>query len=299
MRSLPLTRRRLALAGLAVAGLLSIGGSAGQAADPFVAGGRSSRPMPVAADDLARARARGQAVAAALGLPGVNHQVQRLDDAFEHRTYDEVTSTDATGREVAITRLDLDGSVAMAVALGWHPGGGRPLDGLAATNRAVALARQAGLAPAGRPSVRSSAGAGGWSIAWPRIVDGVVVRGDGLRIALWPDGALHGLTRTERPLAPAPVRTLDPDAARSAATAVVTARLGGSSGELRIVGAERVWVAPNDMFGGQRLDAPAETLRLAWAVRFEAKGTLAERLRSVEVWIDAGDGRALGGDVIE
>jgi hypothetical protein len=79
----------------------------------------------------------------------------------------------------------------------------------------------------------------------------------------------------------------------------VTERLGGSSGELRIVAAERVWVAPNDMFGGARLDAPAETLRLAWAVRFEAQGTLAERLRSVEVWIDAGDGRPLGGDVIE
>lgn len=299
MRSLPFTRRHLALAGLAIAGLLSIGGSAGQAADPFVAGGRSSRPLPAAADDLARARARGQAVAAALGLPGVNYRVQRLDDAFEHRTYDEVTSTDAAGNEVAITRLDLDGSVALAVSLGWHPGGGRPLDGPAAANRALALARQAGLAPAGRPSVRSSAGAGGWSIAWPRTVDGVVVRGDGLRIALWPDGALHGLTRTERALAPGPAGSFDADAARSSAMAVVTERLGASSGELRIVAAERVWVAPNDMFGRARLDAPAETLRLAWAVRFEAQGTLAERLRSVEVWIDAGDGRPLGGDVIE
>src|SRR6476469_6955548 len=125
MRSLPLTRRRLALAGLATAGLLSIGGPAGQAADPFVAGGRSTRPVPAAADELARARARGQAVAAALGLPGVNQRVQRLDDAFDHRTYDEVTSTDAAGREVAITRLGLDGSVARAVALGWHPAGGR------------------------------------------------------------------------------------------------------------------------------------------------------------------------------
>ena len=299
MRSLPFTRRRLALAGLAIAGLLSIGGSAIQAADPFVAGGRSTRAIPAGADDLARARARGQAVAAALGLPGVNHRVQRLDDAFEHRTYDEVTSTDAAGHEVAITRLDLDGSVAMAVSLGWRPAGGRALDGPAAANRALALARQAGLTPAGQPSVRSSAGAGGWSIAWARIVDGVVVRGDGLRIALWPDGALHGLTRTERQLAPAPARSLDADAARSAATAVVAARLDGSSGELRVVAAERVWVAPNDTFGGGRLDAPAESLRLAWAVRLEAQGTLAERLRSVEVWIDAGDGQPLGGDVIE
>jgi hypothetical protein len=299
MRSLPLTKRRLALAGLAITGLLSIGGSAGQAADPFVAGGRSTRPLPAAADDLARARTRGQTLAAALGLPGVSQRVQRLDDAFEHRTYDEVASIDAAGREVAITRLELDGSVAMAVSLGWHPAGGRALDGPAATIRATALARAAGLTPSGQASVRSSAGAGGWSISWPRISDGVAVRGDGLRIALWPDGALHGLTRTERPLAPAPARSMDADAAGSAATAVVTAHVGASADDLRLVALERVWVAPNDSFGGARLDAPAATLRLAWAVRYEAQGALAERLRSIEVWVDAGDGQLLGGDLIE
>ena len=299
MRSVPLTRRGVALAGLATAGLLAIGGSAGQAADPFVAGGRSTRPLPAAADELARARARSQAVAAALGLPGVSQRVERLDDAFEHRTYDEVTSADAAGREVAITRLGLDGSVAMAVSLGWHPAGGRALDAPAAAKRAVALARAAGLGPSGAPSVRASAGAGGWSIVWPRIVDGVPVRGDGLRIALWPDGAFHGLTRTERPLAPPPPRSLGADAARSAATSVVSARFGGSSGDLHAVAAERVWVAPNDMLGAARLDAPAATLRLAWAVRFDAQGALAERLRSIEVWVDAGDGHALGGDVME
>jgi len=299
MRSLPLTRRRLALAGLATAGLLSIGGSAGQAADPFVAGGRSTRPLPAATDELARARARAQAVAAALGLPGVTQRVQRLDDAFDHRTYDEVTSIDTAGREVAITRLGLDGSVAMAVSLGWHPTGGRALDGPAAASRALGFARAAGLAPAGQPTIRASAGAGGWSISWSRTVDGAVVRGDEVRLALWPDGALHGLTRTERPLAAPPAHVLDTEAARSAAGAIVSARFGGSSGELRIAAAERVWVAPNDAFGGARLDAPAATLRLAWAVRYQSQGALAERIRAVEVWVDAGDGHLLGGDVME
>jgi hypothetical protein len=299
MRSLSLSRRRLALAGLAITGLLSIGGSAGQAADPFVAGGRSTRPLPAAADDLARARTRGQAVAAALGLPGVSQRIQRLDDAFEHRTVDEVTSIDGAGREVAITRLELDGSVAMVVSLGWHPAGGRAIDGPAAANRAVALARAAGLTLSGSASVRSSAGAGGWSISWPRLVDGVPVRGDGLRMALWPDGALHGLTRIERPLAALPARSIDVDAARSAATAAVGARFGSSSSDLRVVATERVWVAPNDTFGGARLDAPEATLHLAWAVQFESQGALAERLRSIEVWVDSGDGHLLGGDLVE
>jgi hypothetical protein len=299
MRFRSFSRRRLAFAGLAISGLLSIGGSAGQAADPFVAGGRSSRPLPAAADDLARARARAQAVSIALRLPGVSQRVQRLDDQFEHRAYDEVTSLDAAGREVAIIRLDLDGSLAMALSLGWHPGGGPAIDGPAAAARAMSLAGAAGFVPSGRPDVRLSAGAGGWSVSWPRIVAGVPVRGDGVRLALWPDGELHGLTRTERPLAPAPPRTIDADAARSAAWALVGERIVGSSTASRLVAVEQAWVAPNDTFGGARVDSPAETLRLAWAVRYDAQGPLAERFRSLEVWVDAGDGRLLGGDVIE
>ena len=298
MRSLQRSSCRLAVAGLAIAGLLSAGGTS-QAADPFVAGGRSTRSLPAAQDELARAQARGQALVAALGVPGVSQRVERLVDTFEHRTYDEITTIDATGRVVAITRLELDGSVAMAVSLGWHAGGGRGLDGPAAANRADALARAAGLSPAGRPSVRSSTGAGGWSVSWQRFVQGAPVRGDGVRIALWPDGAFHGLTRTERPLAAAPVRPIDAGAARAAAAAVVAAAVGRSAADLRVVSIQQVWVAPNDTFGGGRLDAPAATLRLAWAVQYETQGALAERLRTVEVWIDAGDGHPLGGDVVE
>ena len=78
-------------------------------------------------------------------------------------------------------------------------------------------------------------------------------------------------------------------------------RFGGRwlAGDLSIVATERAWVAPNDSFGGPRLDAPAETLRLAWAVQLAASGALADRLRAVEVWIDAGDGQVLGGDLVE
>ena len=293
-----LRSRRLHLPAVAILGLLFVGVAGGQAADPFVAGGRSTRALPPPADDHARARARGHEVALALGLPGVSQRVERLADRFEHRTYDEVTSLDPGGREVAITRLELDGSVAMALTLGWHPAGGRALDGPAATKRAEAVARAAGHVAAGRPDVRRSAGAGGWSIAWQRTVDGLVVRGDGLRIALWADGTFHGLTRTERQLASKPARQIGAGEARKAATAIVAASVGEAAGELRVIALERAWLAPNDSFGGPRLDAPAEILRLAWVVRFEASGALAERLRSIEIWLDAGDGSLLGGDRI-
>jgi hypothetical protein len=66
-----------------------------------------------------------------------------------------------------------------------------------------------------------------------------------------------------------------------------------------VVRVQQAWVAPNGAFDPSASDAPAETLRLAWIVGFDVAGALVERIRSIEVWIDAGDGTLLGGDVAE
>jgi hypothetical protein len=288
-----------ALTGLVALAALAVGVPAGQGADPFVAGGPSTRTVALPASQADQAKTRGRELAAALGLPGLTQSAERLDDRFEHRTYDEVTSFDAAGKEVAITRFETDGTVAMALVLGWQPGHAGHVDPATAERRARAFARAAGLAVDGQPSVEASAGSGGWSIAWPRIVSATPVRGDGLRISLWPDGTFHGLTRIERPLAALPDRQISADEARQAATIWAGAHFPSSDGGMRVAAVERAWVAPNGMFSRNGLDAPAATLRLAWIVRFETGGRLSERLRSVEVWLDAGDGNALGGDVIE
>src|SRR5438132_11739713 len=191
------------LALVAGLGAVSIGGSTGQGADPFVAGGRSTRPVQLGAAQAERAKAHARELATALGLPGVSQRVERLDDRSEHRTYDEVTSVDSTGHEVAISRFETDGTVAMAVVLGGQPGRGASIDGAAAERRGRSALRAAGLAVDGQPRVRAAA-SGGWSIAWPRVVDGTPARDDGVRVSLWPDGTFHGLTRTERPMAAAP-----------------------------------------------------------------------------------------------
>jgi hypothetical protein len=229
----------------------------------------------------------------------VSQRAARVDDRFDHRTYDEVTAFDPAGRAVAVTRFDLDGTVAMAVSLGWHPANPHPIDTQAAVRRAVGLVRAAGLVPGNGPVARESAGAGGWSISWPRIVAGAVVRGDGVRIALWPDGSFHGLTRTERTLAPAPVQRIGRSAGQSAAERVIADRFGSAASSLRTTVIDQAWVAANDTFGATGLDAPADTLRLAWVVRFDATGDLTERLHAVEIWIDVSDGHLLGGDVAE
>jgi hypothetical protein len=299
MRTLPLPPRRLRLAGLTIAGLLFAGVAGGQAADPFVAGGRSVRIVSTGPDQAALALERGRALAVALGLPDGRRQSQRLDDRFDHRTYDEVTTFDGNGRETSISRFDLDGTVAMAAALGWRAPSGRALGGEAVATRAADLARAAGLAVIGRPSIQASAGAGGWSVLWARIVDGVPVRGDGVRILVWADGTFHGLTRTERTLAARPASTLAEGSARATAGALAIRQFGSSASDLRVSSVALAWVAPNDTFRTIGLDAPAQTLRLAWVVRLEAQGNLVDRVRSVEIWVDAGDGTILGGDLVE
>ncbi|HUQ78716.1 MAG TPA: hypothetical protein VM427_07615 [Patescibacteria group bacterium] len=299
MRTTTLGSRRLALTGLAITALFAIGAGPGQAADPFVAGGRSTRPMAAPADHLARAETRARELTAALGISGTSHRATRLDDRFEHRIYDEVTSFDAGGRQVAISQFDLDGTVVMAVGLGWRPGSGRAVDSAGAGRSAGAVAGSVGLTVTGRPDIRASAGAGGWSVAWTRRVDGVSVRGDGVRVLLWPDGSFHGLTRSERPLAPAPPRQIDAAQARATALSLAAERFGAAVAAAGIVAIERAWIAPNDAFGPAGPDAPGATLRLAWTVRFETHGPLAERVRQIELWLDIGSGDLLGGDVVE
>jgi hypothetical protein len=293
------TARLIPLLFLAGFGLVAVGVPASQGGDVFVAGGRSTRPVDLPPARAERAKAHGRQLAAALGMPGVSQHAERLDDRFEHRTYDEVTSLDASGHEVAVARFEPDGKVAMALVLGWHPGRGASIDRTAVETRAAGFVRAAGLSAAGRPRVRTSAGAGGWSIDWPRVVDGSPVRGDGLHVALWADGSFHGLSRMERPLAARPARLLVAGIARTSAETWAGGRYGAAANDLRIGSVQRAWVAPNDTFAPAGPDAPAETLRLAWVVRFHASGALAERLRSLEVWLDAGDGTILGGDIAE
>jgi hypothetical protein len=305
------TRFRIRHALFAALGVAATGATLGlfgrapslDAADPFVAGGLSTRAITTHEDVARLARTRGHAVVAALGIPSAREVAQRVDDVFDHRTYDEVTSFDAGGRPVAITRLGPDGSLAMTTVLDWHGAesagrAGAIVDASAAAQQAAAAVRRLGLPIHGRPEVRASTGAGGWTIAWPRVEGGVPVRGDGLRVLLFSDGSFHGLVRTARPLAPAPAGTITPTEARRRAEASV-ARAGSSAGDLRVAGVELAWVAPTIGPSGSRLDAPAAVLRLAWVVRFDVTGPTAERLRARELWLDSADGSLLGDDAIE
>jgi hypothetical protein len=290
--------RLLFIAAVGVA-LVAVGvtGSGSQAADPFVAGQRSSRAVGLGAADAGRALERADQLSRALGLAGATRTVERLDDRFEHRTYDEVVTRDRSGRPVAIARFGTDGRVVMAVALGWRGSSARAVTREVAAARGAAVVRASGVTVTGSSTIRPVSA--GWSVSWSRVASGAPVLGDGVRVMLWPDGSFHGLAVSERPLAAAPRRKISAATASGIAERTAAARYGAKANDLAVDATRLAWVAPNDAWNAAAPDAPAQTLRLAWVVSLRADGPLAERLRGLQVWLDAGDGAVLGGDVLE
>lgn len=302
----PLGRRRTRLlVGVAVAGaaigLGFPGGTApGDAADRFVAGGPATERMPLLGDRAASVLAAAGTSRRHLGLSEpAAVEVDQVTDRYGGTTYNEVTGRDGAGRRVHLQRFDERGRLVGAVSFGWQAAGGRRLPGVAAARaRGTALAADLGLDVAGQPEVRQEPDDTGWAIAWPRVVDGIPVAGDGIRVDLWPDGRVHAVVRTERPLASRPARVIDEAAARARATLALADLFGSRSGQIAIATVALGWVAPNDAFDSTAPDAPDATLRLAWVVEARTSGELSEGLRAVKLFLDAGSGALLGGDVL-
>jgi hypothetical protein len=290
----------IAVAGTAIAFGVPGGTSPGDAADRFVVGGPVTERSPVAPDRAASALALAAAVRSRLGLaePTIS-RVERVVDRFDGTAYDEVTASDRAGRTLHLERFDARDRLIGAVAFGWQASGGTRLtNAAAAQTRGSRLAADLGLDPSGTPDVRHGPDDTGWTLTWQRVVDGVAVMGDGVRVDLWPDGRMHAIVRTERSLAPRPSVTLDETTARDRATAALATMFGSRSGQVRISTLGLGWVAPNNAFDPTGPDAPGATLHLAWVVEARTSGELADGLRAVKLFLDAGTGTLFGGDVL-
>jgi len=293
----------LLLGAAAAVAALSLGPGgppAGSAADRFVAGQRSTTRTPVGREAAAALRERAAAHRRAIGVDAVaSVTVERVEDRFAGLTYDEVVDRNGRGQRLALQRFDLAGRLLAAVRFGGHnPKRLAVVDAAGARSAAERHARALDLRPVDTARVRRGA-ADEWVVEWPRLVDGVPVPGDGVVVRTWADGTLHTAVRHDRPLAERPDRLIAVGEARRLAGA----RLAGwfdprNAGEWQIDGASLAWVAPNDAFEPAGPDAPARVLRLAWVVRVATRGTLAEAIRGLELFLDAGDGRLLGGDVL-
>ena len=285
----------------AAAGLL-LGGPAGPGAgiagDRYEAGDRASERVALPPSAAARVRAAGLRHAAALGLPaGTGTEVARVVDRFDDATFDEVVTTDAAGGRLSLIRMSPDGRLAAAVRLGWRVPVDRPIGATEAVDRAAAHAAAAGVPALGTPAV-APVPDGGWRVTWPRTVADVPVLGDGTSVTVFGDGTIHAAAVRERPLAPAPPTEIDGFVAERIAHERLVELVGNAAAQVAIVDTRRAWVAPNDTFDASAPDAPASTLRLAWVIEAHASGPLAERLRALELYLDAGTGALLGGDLL-
>jgi hypothetical protein len=281
--------------------------SDGSAADPFRAG---EHGLSTAFVDNAAARPvieRATSIAAILGLPSAARRaVTHVIDRFGGQTYDEVIEFDQAGRMTGLQRFDEAGALRAAVRFGWIGAGGPRLQSDDAVRaRATELlgglgVRVAGRARTGPGRVVPAPSAGGWTVDWDRVADGVRVPGDGLRIQVWPDGSFHGLSVSERGLAPRPATLIEQSTAARIASGHLDRWLPpGNRGQAGIGRTELVWAPPTDTFAPDRPDAPGSVLRLAWRVTVTTSGDFADRIRAIEIDIDAGDGSLLGGDILE
>ena len=296
----------------AAATAASAAGEASGVGDPaFDAAALASRPFQAGEQGVVEARLPAIAAAAQverasrtgslLGMPAAaRRDARRVVDRFGGRTYDEVAEYDARDRLISLQRFGLDGRLLAAVRFGLRGDGGPPLHGTAGARlRAERLAASLGLEAAGTPRIVAAPSNAGWSVAWDRVVAGIPVPGDGLRIQLWPDGSVHGLTRSERALAPRPAVLLDDPRARASAEAQLDRWFHGSARrEVALTGLALAWVPPNGTFAPVWPDAPGAVLRLAWVARVTTRGGLADNLRGLEIYLDAGDGSVFGGDIL-
>jgi hypothetical protein len=296
----PRLRRRLSLA-LVFGGLLAVvaGLSAVTAADPFIAGQPAARPAALP-DGGRAAVGASRRLLAALGIPApADAAAERQLDRLEAATFDDVTFRDGRGRPTLLVRLRDDGSLRHLARLDAPDPAARPMPEAGVPARASTVARAAGLRAAGTPTVAADASSG-WAVAWPRVEDGVPVLGDGTWVRLDPDGSVRSVASTASALAPRPpVTVAEADARRIAERELDRLIDPAARTDVHVAGARLAWVAPNDTFEPARPDAPEPVRRLAWVVRAVASGAAADGLRGLELDIDAGTGRLLGGDILE
>jgi hypothetical protein len=276
---------------IALVTLIALGGG-------FMAVGLD-RASAVAATSAAAAALATQ-VEGHLGLPGpASRSVARVTDGTTGLVVDEVTDLDVAGTPIAISRFDTSGQLVALVRLGFVAQVSPAIASTQALERATSILASLSVIAPGQPAITARA-TGGWLIRWVRLAGTVPVPGDGVSVQLSTDGSIHAIVRTERRLAPAPAARIDASSVRLLAGARLDRWFaGGLRGDASVTTVGLGWVAPNDTFGDPLPADTAGTLRLAWIVRVATTGALADQVAGLELAFDAGDGTALGGDLLE
>lgn len=235
----------------------------------------------------------------ALGFPvGVKRVGKHVRDGFEQVEYDEVTETDFAGRVTAVTQFDTKGRLRAAVRLDSPPRGGLKvtLDGAVRSAQRSALA--AGLTVETPSTSDADQAAGGWTIHWARVQDGVPVRGDETRVQVWPDGRIQSVAHIEHDLAAATQR-IGLAGARQVASSNLDRWFASRNSGYTIQSLSLEWVEPNAAFDPTRTTSAAAPYRLAWVADVKPTGDAANYMWLITLFVDAADGTIIGGDFVE
>lgn len=287
------------------AGPITAATAAPAAADPFGAQaivvpvtGRTETAIP--ADDKPGVVARSHAARTSLGMPGgVTTKAVHVKDASRGLEYDEVTDIDAGGQPVAMTELDGSGHLLLAVRFDQLGKTKVPVGHQSALNTASKGLGAAGVAVSDQPVVDETTSLGGWDVTWPRTSAGVPVLGDEIRVHVRDDGAIGSVGQVTHDLAAAPAVRLTRSQALAVAGSQVQAWSARSGAKFVIGDASMEWAGPNAAFDPSKIGAADQPYRLSWVVKVTPQGDAASVVRLVVLYIDAGDGSVIGGDVVE
>ncbi len=262
------------------------------------------RPMitetAISADDSPAIFKRAGAIRDSLGFPaGAARSGRHVHDGIQKADYDEVAEVDARGRPISLTQLDGQGRLVTAVRLDTPAGLSAKMSGDQAVKSAQHGLEQVGLATSGRARVQESPATGGWDIHWDRSAAGAPVRGDETLVHVWQDGHVQSVARVEHDLAAAPAAQLNRGKAQDAVGRQMDKWFAGRDFGYAIQGMDLQWVGPNATFDPGKVGVLEQPYRLAWVANVAPSGSAAEYVRLITLYVDAGDGSIIGGDVVE
>jgi hypothetical protein len=254
---------------------------------------------PLDANAEAVILAKAGAVKDALDFPpGKGVKARHVKDGFTRAEYDEVTDSDAAGEVLSITQFDARG---LRLALRVDSPGRSPLR--VPQSRALQEAQRAvgrlGFTAGSVATVDADSVGGGWLVRWARTSQGVRVRGDEVLVGVRADGKIGSLSRVEHDLAAAPSARMASSRALDIATGTLDGWFSKSGSGYEVQGVELQWVEPNGIFDPDAAPSDGSAYRQAWVVTVKPSGVAADHVRLMALYVDAADGRLIGGDTVE
>jgi hypothetical protein len=244
--------------------------------------------------------ARAGSTRDAFGFPvGSQRNGRHVHDGVQGSDYDEVSEVDSAGQAIALTQFANDGHLLAAVRFDSPPAAIGNVTSDTATKAAQRALSGAGITVVGQARTEANETSGGWDVHWARAQGGYSVRGDETRVHVWHDGSIQSVSRVEHQVAAGPTRLMVQADARAAVTKQCNAWFASPASGCALQGMDLEWVGPNAAFDAGKLGAASAPYKLAWVANVKPSGRAADYVQLITLYIDAGSGSVIGGDVVE